>query len=264
MSRIIPFSRLRDYFESGSRTPSFVPGVILDTNVLITMSYEVKPLHEEVIELLDTLEPFEPRFFATVTTKSEYLDFYRRLAMTEILRGAVRPESIVRLTARAKAAIQTVSGRLTQRESRGGDPVFNDSDLKEIKQAFSAGSASGRVGWLELCQGTLPKRLAEAEATLADLGIEYVSQHNAAQKDLFHKMIDWPDAMAISARSCVGFSDAMILNALKCSHLPLLISLDFDMGYAALSDPTFGKDVAMPDELVKEFRGYHFEDRVSH
>jgi hypothetical protein len=33
--------------------------------------------------------------------------------------------------------------------------------------------------------------------------------------------------------------------------------LDFDVGYAALSDPHM-KDVIAPDQLYREFRNYHF------
>lgn len=264
MGSLVSFSRLKPHLETRIAQAGAFPGVILDTNVLVTMTYEVRDDHEQVLELLDSLAPLNLRFFATVTTKAEFLDFYRRRIMTEVLRSAVQPGAAIRLTERAKAAIQTVSGRLSQRERRGGDPVFTDSDLKEIKRSFSAGSVSGRAGWLELCDASLSRRLPEAEIELANLGIEYVSQNNPAQKDLFQRQIDWPDAMAISARTCLSLNDAMILNALRCSRLPLLISLDFDMGYAVLSDPDLGSDVAMPDTVVHDFRNFHFEKKVGH
>lgn len=49
----------------------------------------------------------------------------------------------------------------------------------------------------------------------------------------------------------------MILNALKSSKLFFIVTLDFDIGYAALSDPNM-KDVVVPDRLFKEFKNYHF------
>ncbi len=49
----------------------------------------------------------------------------------------------------------------------------------------------------------------------------------------------------------------MILNALKSSKLFFVVTLDFDIGYSALSDPRM-KDVVVPDRLYKEFKNYHF------
>jgi hypothetical protein len=54
-----------------------------------------------------------------------------------------------------------------------------------------------------------------------------------------------------------AFSDSMILDALKSAKLFSVATLDFDIGYAALSDPNM-KDVVVPDRLIKEYRHYHF------
>ena len=46
-----------------------------------------------------------------------------------------------------------------------------------------------------------------------------------------------------------GFSDSMILNALQCSTLPFAVSLDSDLAYSVMANPSL-KDVLMPDELI--------------
>lgn len=257
MGRVIPFSRFPAYFREIQKSPGFVAGTVLDTNIMISLTYDVKSDHEDISDFLISLQSnYDFRLFATVTTKAEFLDFQRRLIMTETLRDAIH-SSILRLSERSKAAIQSVSGRLSQRERRGGDPVFNDSDLKEIKSAFSAGQASGKTGWLKLCDEFLSNRLPEAESLLADCGIEYVSQHDVSQSELFTRKIEWDDAVKISSKTCVGFSDAMILNAVQCSHFLFVVSADFDLGYAALASSET-KDVVMPDEMVKRYRDFHF------
>ncbi len=258
MGRVIPFSEFENYYQKIQKSPGFVPGTILDTNVIVSLTYDIKSNHDEVVEFVDLLQNHDFRTFATVTTKAEFLDFQRRLIMTEMLRDSLFSSSKLKLSQRAISAVQTVSGRLAQRERRGGDPVFNDADLKEIKSAFSAGSNSGKIGWLKLCDEVLLKRLPEAETILSDCGIEYVSQHDPSQTALFKSTIGWSDAVIISAKTCLGFSDAMILNALQCSRFHFAVSTDFDLGYAALAGTEI-KDVIMPDEVAKKYKALHFQ-----
>jgi hypothetical protein len=187
------------------------------------------------------------------------LDFYRRFIMTQNLRDAVDIYSSFKLTANAKTQIQYQSGQLRRREqSHGSDPVFNDTQIKAIKSAFSAGYFSGNTGWLSLCNSVLADQLEVAETALSDYGVEYISQHELSQKDFFQKKIDWPDARKIAEHTCLGLSDAMILNAFQCSHFPFIVSSDFDIGYAVLASKEL-KDVVMPDSVAKKYRDYHFD-----
>ena len=133
----------------------------------------------------------------------------------------------------------------------------SDVQLKKIKKEFSAGPHSGQLAWLEFCEEFLSGRLQELERDLRDSGIEYVSQNEPSQSHLFHTKIDWPEAMEISEKTGVSFSDSMILNAFQCSSCPFIVSMDFDVGYAVLADPRM-KDAIMPDRIANEFRHYHF------
>ncbi len=262
MGRVISFSEFREYFKSARQRPGAINAAILDTNILIALNYEISRLHDEVIEFFrESLMPeqaHEMRLFTTVNTRAEFLDFYRRLLMTEHLRDLVGESSSVRISAKAKAQIQYQSGQLKRREQQGSDPVFTDHQMKSIKSTFSAGRFSGQSGWLTLCAEVLVGRLDEAESRLSAFGIEYISQHIEQQKDLFTSEITWPPAKRLAELSCMGFSDAMILNAAQCSRFPCIISTDFDIGYAALASAE-SKDVIMPDSVAEQYRHYHFE-----
>jgi len=120
------------------------------------------------------------------------------------------------------------------------------------------GRFSGNAGWLAICEEFLANTLDEAENNLSDMGIEYISQHDPGQKDLFSREIDWLDAKRIAERTCLGLSDAMILNAFQCSHFPFIVSTDFDISYAVLASKEL-KNVVMPDSVAKKYRDYHFE-----
>lgn len=264
MGQVIPFSEFASYF-AAIRLDKAVQGTILDTNILISLTYEVKSNHEEVMAfLMDHLAPMRDggfRLFTTVNTRSEFLDFNRRLLMTENLRDAIEDKSSWKIPAKAKTQIQYQSGQLKRRETQGGDPVFNDTQIKAIKSAFSAGKFSGNASWLTLCEDFLSGQLEFAETNLANMGVEYISQHEESQKEFFHTKIDWPGAKWIAEATCLGLSDAMIINAFQCSRFPFLVSTDFDIGYAVLASKGL-KDVVMPDSVAKKYRDYHFDDSV--
>lgn len=234
-------------------------GAILDTNILISASYDLRESHTDIIEVLDILQERSYRAFATVNTRSEYLEFQRRLILTENLLDMVDEFATVNLPRTAKAKIQTLKGSL--KTSVAADPdkdeVFNESQLKKIKKEFSAGPHSGQKNWLELCDIFLKSKIAAEDQALMDRGVEYISPHDESQKDLFDASLGWPTAIGICEKTGTAFSDSMILNALKASKLSFIVTLDFDIGYAALSDPDM-KDVVVPDRLRKEYRRYHF------
>lgn len=265
MGQVIAFSEFTMYYKQRQLRHDFVPGTIIDTNILIALTYEMNANNEEVIDFFDIhLAPEQNkglRFFTTVNTRSEYLDFYRRLIMTENLRDLMDQNSAWKTSTKARAQIQYQSGILKRREQHGGDPVFNDTQIKSIKSAFSAGRHSGQDGWLLICEQVLQKRLDEVEHEIQDLGVEYISQHEPEQKDLFSEEMDWSDAKRIAEKTCLGLSDAMILNALQCSRFPFIVSADFDLGYAVLASKSL-KDVIMPDSVARKYRGYHFNNTI--
>ena len=137
--------------------------------------------------------------------------------------------------------------------------VFTDTQIKVIKSPFSAGQFSGNASWLTLCEDLLSGQLAYAEKSLADLGVEYISQHELQQKELFHKKIDWPDAKLLAEATCLGLADAMIIKAFQCRRFPFIVSSDFDIRYTVLVSKEM-KDVVMPDSVAKKYRDFQFDE----
>ncbi len=258
MGKVIPFSEVEEYLNSID-TIDTQKGTILDTNVLISASYDVRDSHAGVVDVWDILLQKNYRLFATVNTRSEYLEFHRRLALTENLLDMVDEFSKVKLPINAKAKIQTLKGSLKTSRATDSekDEVFNEPQLKRIKKEFSAGPHSGQRGWLELCNIFLKGKIELEDQALVDRGVEYISSSETSQSKLFNTFLEWSDAIGICEKTGTAFSDSMILNALKSSQLFFIVTLDFDIGYAALSDPNM-KDVVVPDRLFKEYKYYHF------
>lgn len=258
MGRVIPFSEIESYLASIEKLDAH-KGTILDTNILISANYDVRDSHTQIIDILNILQKTNYRVFATVSTRSEYLEFQRRLTLTENLFDMVDEFSKTKLSNNAKAKIQTLKGSLktSMAADFDKDEVFNESQLKKIKKEFSAGPHSGQKSWLEVCDLSLRGKIELEDQALIDRGVEYISPHDESQSELFNTSLGWPGAIAICEKTGTAFSDSMILNALKSSKLFFVVTLDFDIGYAALSDPNM-KDVVVPDRLFKEFKHYHF------
>lgn len=58
--------------------------------------------------------------------------------------------------------------------------------------------------------------------------------------------------------TCLSASDAMIVNMLRCSNLPFIVSADFDVAYAVLAEDS-DKVVLIPDSLYRNrIKGLQF------
>ncbi len=260
MGKIIPFSKVDTYIKS-LKVNDQSKGTILDTNILISASYEARDNHDDVNTILDFLQENNYQLFATVNTRSEYLEFQRRLILTENIFDLTDNWKIFKIPQRARAKIQTLKGSLktSYNNTPEKDWVFNESQLKKIKKEFSAGPHSGQKGWLELCNLFLKNQITLADQDLIERGVSYISPNNQSHYDFFDNSLNWASAINICERTGTAFSDSMILNALKSSKFYFILTLDFDIGYAALSDPNM-KDVIVPDALSKEYKNFHFPD----
>ena len=251
MGRVVRFSEFDEYFFNLKQNGTKVEGTILDANVIITLSYSPKKFHTRTYEFIkNKIQKNEIALYTTVNTTQEYLEFYRRLLLTEGLRTAIHPSSELDLPNKKKQAIRAQSSILHNREMhQGAEPIFNDREIKKIREAFLNSGNAGMELWKTLCSVYLRKPLELEYKSLEKLKITYLSMYNDEQKAIFDKKITWENAISICSDIGAGFSDSMILNALQCTSLPFAISLDSDLAYSAMANLSL-KDVLMPDELV--------------
>ncbi|MGK5082545.1 hypothetical protein WDW37_04500 [Bdellovibrionota bacterium FG-1] len=60
MGRVIPFSQFDKYLKAKSAEADYCPGTILDTNILISLTYEVKKDHDEVFNFFASITDMPP------------------------------------------------------------------------------------------------------------------------------------------------------------------------------------------------------------
>ena len=138
MGKVIRFSKFSKYIKELNDSGIFPSGTILDANLIITLSYSPKKYHTRTLEFLNKeIYSRDIQCYTTVNTTSEYLEFYRRLLMTEGLRDAIDSASKWDLPNKKKQLIITQSTLLNNREKNNkADPVFYDREIKKIREGF--------------------------------------------------------------------------------------------------------------------------------
>ncbi len=252
MGRVVRFSEFEDYYTGLQGQEGSMPGTILDANVIIALNCSLEKFHQRILDFFDNQIYFKDiSCFTTVNTTSEFLEFQRRFLITKGLK-TIDESLSTEPSNRQEKIIRRCSEQLKKRENDGQvNPIFYDSEIKNIRKAFCSSGKKGLDMWRSLCDIFLRPKLYEEYENLKELNIKYLSSYKDEQKHLFSQKILWESAIEISTTTCIGFSDAMILNALQASKFQFSISLDSDIAYAVLSDPSL-KDVVMPDDLISE------------
>ncbi|OFZ46634.1 MAG: hypothetical protein A2417_15110 [Bdellovibrionales bacterium RIFOXYC1_FULL_37_79] len=260
MGRLISFSGFDAYYSKTSIESSFVNGTILDTNILISLMYEVKLTHDEIVNFLDEkIVGNGISCYTNVITTAEFLNIFRRILLTEHLCDSIDEFSKLNFPKKSKYLIKRLYGEYKHRfDHEKKDIIFAESHLKQIRDTFSGSAHSGLKPWPELTQELLGDELEVVYKAYEKAGIIYISPNEDNQKHYFNKKMIWEDTIKISASSGLAIFDAMILNALQCSHFSFLITADADIAYATLANCEI-KDVVVPDSIFKEMKKYNFK-----
>lgn len=259
MGRLVSFSEFDEYCEEVFRGQSFAKGTILDTNILVSLMYEVKSNHEEIVDFLDNkIVANEIACYTNVITTAEFINIFRRILLTEHLCDSIDEFSKLKFSKKSKYLIKRLYGEYKHRfDHEKKDIIFSESHLKQIRDTFTGGSHSGLKPWPELTKELLGNDLEKAYEAYEMVGINYISPNEEDQKHYFHKKMVWEDTIRVSSSSGLAIFDSMILTALDCSHFPFAVTADTDIAYATLADSKI-KDVVVPDSLIREMKKYKF------
>ncbi len=255
MNLIYPFSE----FNELARTRDFSLGSFVDTNLLIATLYETHPFNEVSSDLFMEIAQRNLPLYTTVTVRTEYLDFIRRLTITERLMELLSEASSYRLSERVKAELKKHKQWMYQEEARGNLPVLTDARIKSCKQVFEPLKHSGNMGWLHFCSmhlsGSLLKQWSNIEKSF---GINYLQLRGSESEEFLNKPIEWGDMFSISEKTGASSSDSMILNAFFTSKFQSIFSADWDVAYAVAAEKNPEKICFVPDSLYRQIRKLAF------
>lgn len=243
----LPFSEVDRYLG----TMSGEIGCLVDTSFLIAVNDTENPFYEDAIFLQERFAEYGVRLFVSVTARSEFIDYHRRVIVTETLMDMLAPSSKWRISAAVRKVLEQQKGWIDNQSRSENEPYLTDSRIKICKQAFLPRTQSGHIGWTEFCREYLSGRLLTAWTEINEaLQLQYVDMRDGGSKDLLRKELRWEAMYRLAEDSALGSQDAMILNMLDTSIFPFVVTMDFDLAYGVmLSAPD--KTALVPDSLYR-------------
>lgn len=248
MSACCPFSEIDILLAKSTTKPQ---GSVVDTSFLIAIADREHSFHEDAQFIFEKLVEHQIPLYVSVSARAEFIDFQRRVVLTETLMDMLSPKSKWKISLAARNVLMSQKGWIDNQARQDESPYLTDSRIKLCKQVFAPRNHSGQIGWVKLCQEFLAGRLATSwENLVEDLALNYVDMRSSDSKNLFRKELCWESMYRLAEESGMGSNDAMILNLLDSSIFPFVITMDFDLAYGVmLSAPD--KTALVPDNLYR-------------
>jgi predicted nucleic acid-binding protein len=241
----IPYSDI-DKFLSDERNRK---GCLLDTNFLIALTEENHKFNEDSSFIFEKLVQYQVPIYCTVTVRTEFIDYQRKIIVTESLMDMLAPSSKWRISTSVREALRRQRGWIDNQAKEDDLPVLTDSRIKDMKRIFLPRTASGHIGWVEICKAILAGKLLNAWSDVErELSLNYVDMREGKSANLFPDGLKWEKMYSLAETTALSSNDAMILNVLESSSLPFVVSADYDLAYGVMksSEP---KAILVPDSL---------------
>lgn len=142
MGKAIPYSDVDSYLA----TIDSKKGCILDTNFLIALTEENHAYFEDSNFLFEKLVQYQIPIYCTVTVRTEFIDYQRRIKITESLMDMLARTSKWKISSSVKEILKTQKGWIDNQAKADELPCLNDARIKIVKKIFLPRTQSGQVG----------------------------------------------------------------------------------------------------------------------
>jgi hypothetical protein len=226
-------------------------GCLADTSFLISVTDQEHVHFEDARFLFEKLVEYRIPIYVSVSARSEYIDFMRRLVVTESLMDMLAPSSKWKISSAVREVLRSQKGWIDNQARSDAPPYLTDARIKLCKQSFLPKNHSGQIGWVEFCREYLSGRLHSAWSEIVEaMGLNYVDMRSTDSVELFQKPLQWEAMYRLAEESALGSQDAMILNLLDSSVFPFVVTMDFDLAYGVMLS-TKDKSALVPDNLYR-------------
>lgn len=233
--------------------PNVRLGVIVDTNILISATYELDSFHDDAIQFLEFLIAEKIPLYCNVNIRAEFLEIHRRIVFSEAILDFEHQVNKSHLPSALASLLTTYRNQYERRlRDKPNDPPkrLSEGDLKEFKLEMSQVKSSRSDLWTELCDDRIGGALAKVwEETEIALGLNTLSLREEDQTKHLNKKPTWDDAVILISKYGLASSDAMILNMFLCSKFEGLLSSDQDLAIALKKMGVAGKNCIVPDTV---------------
>lgn len=232
--------------------PNLSLGVIADTNVLVSASYDLDPSNTEAVEFFDFLSGNQIPIFCNVNVKAEFLEIQRRIIFTEALLDFefhVDKSKLPRELGRKLVSIRT---RASKPLAEGKSPMrLSEPDIKQFKIMMTQVRSKETDLWSVFCEDRIGNKISSVwNETEERLGLNFLSSNKIGRENYFHHSPNWNEALRLMESFGLSSSDAMILNMFFCSRLAAIVTSDWEVAHAVSRSGQTGKIVFCPGSIA--------------
>lgn len=240
------FLKLCDLYTEAHR------GILVDTNFLISLTYELSKFYEKSIELYELISERSYKIFCNVNVRNEFLEVQRRIILTEALISCnTDPKVKDFLPPHIRGRIRSLQTRREAAIKNDKHPtILSDGELKSYSLDLSEIEYNGENLWQALCEDYLKDNLVELWKILEnEFNVNFLSVRSTDLSNHLKKEPNWKDTVHIIESHGIGSSDAMIINMFICTNFFFLITSDKEVANTIrkLHEPQ--KFVIMPNGI---------------
>lgn len=248
MSQVLGYS---DFLKALTDKPSLKNGLVVDTNVLISATYDSDNFFEPTTQFFDYLAENKIPIYCNVNVRAEFLEIHRRIIFTESLIDFFHEVNRSLLPTDVSAQLGKWSASNKRRVDEQRPPLrLSEAEIKKIKLDLMQIVDGDRNLWTALCENKIGNKLESLWIqTEEELGLNFLSTRNEDSSPLFKSSPEWSGAVKLIEKHGLSSSDAMIVNMFFCSSLGAIVSSDQEVAHIVGRSETPDKICFVPDSL---------------
>lgn len=240
--------------ESFSMLPAFLSknkiiGCFTDTTVLFSFSYPLDLFNDDSEAALRPLSGSNIPIFTNVNVRSEFLENHRKVLIAESLIDFLEemtPDLDGGLIEKLKAHRTSYRRKVNEEKSA----KIDINQIKKFRKLLTSRKSSIENGWEGFCRKYLNGKIETIWPMIqSELNIQFISLRSKDGSPYLHSIPEWKQVMSLMGRYGIASSDAMILNMLLCSKIPVLLTADLEMAEVADKESKGLKNIFVPDSI---------------
>lgn len=231
--------------------PGVKNGIIVDTNILVSATYDLDIFHEQAFDFLDLIIEDEIPMYCNVNVRAEFLEAHRRIIFSEAIldfeedcdKAATPPDLVSLLTNYKNRALRR------KRDRPDGPPIkLSEAEIKEFKIKMIKVQGRKKNLWSELCDEKIRNKLDMVwDKTEKALGLNFLSLRHEDRERYLNEKPEWSDVTRLIGKHGISSSDAMIVNMFFVSKFEAIASSDKDIGFVVKGENRNAKHCLLPD-----------------
>lgn len=242
-----------DFLSLLSRRPKMSDGLVVDTNILISATYDGDVFFEQTNDLLDLVFENNVPLFYNVNVRAEFLEIQRRITFTDALLSFESQTKLSTLPLELSKKLSSMRTNQKKREDTGRRNLrLSEFEIKYFKSLMIQESLPSGNLWREFCNEYVGDQLLTVwDEVVNKFGLNPLSLRAEDQDKNIATPPSWEDAVELMGTEGLSSSDAMIVNMFKASNFEAILSSDADVGTAVERLKREDKICILPDRVLK-------------